>query len=92
MKTTIRANTGYRVHTLKDMETNEICKALYDGTHIIMITDVMTEEEMRDNLVNNEQFHLFEVFETVKGNKFAYCHDYEMNINYLVKLSDEVKK
>lgn len=92
MKTTIRANTGYRVRTVKDMDTNEICKALYDGRHIIMIANEMTEEEMRDNLSNNEQFHLFEVFESVKGNKFAYCHDSEIDIDYLVKLSDEVKK
>lgn len=86
MKTTIRANIGYRVRKVKDKDTNEICKALYDGNQIIMIADEMTEQEMRDNLANNEQFLLFEVFETVKGNKFVYCHDYEANIDYLVKL------
>lgn len=48
---------------------------------------------MRDNLANNEQFILFEVFETVKGNKFAYCCDYETDIDYLVKLqSEEIEK
>lgn len=92
MKTTIRANTGYCVRTVKDIDTGEIGKALYDGRHIIMIANEMTEKEMRNNLENNEEFLLFEVFETVNGNKFAYCHDHEMDIDYLVKLSDEVKK
>ena len=92
MKTTIRANTGYRIRTVKDMNTGEICKVLYDGDDFIMIADEMTEKEMYNNLDNNETFILFEVFETVKGNKFAYCHDYEMNTNFLVKLSEEVKK
>lgn len=92
MKMTIIANEGYHVRTVNGIDTNEKRKVLYDGRQFIMIADEMTKEEMRDNLENNKQFHLFEVFETVKGNKFAYCYDYETDIDYLVKLSGEVKK
>lgn len=92
MKTTIRAKAGYHIRTVNGADTNQKRKVLYDDRQFIMIADEMTKEEMWNNLVNNEQFYLFEVFETVKGNKFAYCHDYITDIDYLVKLSDEVKK
>ena len=93
MKTTIRANIGYRVRTVNGRDANEKRKVLYDGRQFIMIADEMTEQEMRDNLANNEQFILFEVFETVKGNNFAYCYDYETDIDYLAKLqSEEIEK
>lgn len=91
MKTTISAKAGYHIRTVNGADTNKKRKVLYDGRQFIMIADEMTEEEMRDNFANNEQFILFEVFETVKGNKFAYCYDYETDIDYLVKLQEEVK-
>lgn len=92
MKTTIRAKTGYRVREVLCIDTGEKGYALYDGQSFIMIALKMSENDMRDNIAENEQFLLFEVFETVKGNKFAYCHDYEINVDYLIKLSEENKK
>ena len=86
MKTTIRAKNGYTVKKIVNRETKEIKRILRDGDDIIMIADVASIEQYNDDSKNNEGFVFCECFETVKGNKFIYYRDNELDIDYLVKL------
>lgn len=86
MKTTIRAKNGYTVKKIVNRETEEIKRILRDGDDIIMIADIASIEQYNDDSKNNEGFAFCECFETVKGNKFIYYRDNELDIDYLVKL------
>ena len=86
MKTTIRAKNGYTVKKILNPKTREIKRILSDGDDIIMIADIASFEQYKDDIENSEGFAFCECFETVKGNKFIYYRDNELDIDYLVKL------
>ena len=86
MKTTIKPKNGYTVKKIVNRETGEIKRILRDGNDIIMIADIASIEQYQDDIKNNEGFVFCECFETVKGNKFIYYLDTELDIDYLVKL------
>ena len=86
MKTTIRAKNGYTIKKILNRETGEVKRILRDGDDIIMIADIASIEQYKDDIAKNEGFTFCECFETVKGNKFIYYRDNELDIDYLVKL------
>ena len=86
MKTTIRAKNGYTVKKILNPKTKEVKRILRDGDDIIMIADIASFEQYKDDIENSEGFAFCECFETVKGNKFIYYRDNELDIDYLVKL------
>ena len=86
MKTTIRAKNGYTVKLLVNLERGEVKRILRDGDDIIMIANIASIEQYQDDIKNNEGFVFCECFETVKGTKYIYYLDTELDIDYLVKL------
>ena len=86
MKTTIRAKNGYTVKKILNRETGEVKRILRDSDNSIMIADIASIEQYNDDIANNEGFSFCECFETVKGNKFIYYRDNEIDVDYLVKL------
>ena len=86
MKTTIRAKNGYTVKKFVNRETGEVKRILRDGDDIIMIADIASIEQYQDDIKNNEGFVFCECFETVKGIKYIYYLDTELDIDYLVKI------
>lgn len=86
MKTTIRAKNGYTVKKILNPETGEVKRILRDGDDIIMIANIASIEQYIDDIENNEGFAFCECFETIKGTKFIYYLDTELDIDYLVRL------
>ena len=86
MKTTIRAKNGYTVKKILNPETGEIKRILRDGDDIIMIADIASFEQFKDDTENGEGFMFCECFETIKGTKYIYYVDTELDIDYLVRL------
>lgn len=93
-KISIHAKVGYRVrksHKLDEfgylMGYDEPV-ALMDGDEVIMLAGLRSYEDYYYELVRseNEAAVLCEVFETVKGNVFAYWRDEEVDLDYLTKL------
>ena len=86
MKTTIKAKNGYTVKKIVNRETGEIKRILRDGDDIILIADIASFEQYKDDIENNEGFMFCECFETVKGTKYIHYCDTEDDIDYLVRL------
>ena len=85
-KDTIKAENGYIVKHVRHKYTGEKFLLLCDGEKELMIATPMTREDYEDEFENNEMFHIVEIFTTLKGNKFYYCRDEEINVDYLVKM------
>lgn len=85
-KDTITAQTGYIVVHMRHKFTGKKFDLLCDGGKEVMLALPMTREEFEDNMEGNECFHVVEVFTTKKGNKFYYCRDEEIDVDYLVKM------
>lgn len=85
-KDTIRAENGYVVKHVRHKYTGEKWLLLCDGEKEVMIAEPMTPEGFEDNMEGNECFHIVEIFTTTRGNKFYYCRDEEINVDYLVKI------
>lgn len=82
MKVTIKAKVGYRVRYNK-----EKTKALvFDGESAIMGAEVLSYNCFLQEMQYNEQAVLCEVFETVKGNKFVYFRDEEIDADYIAEI------
>lgn len=88
MKTTIKAETGYRISYARHRETGERYAKLYDGDNLIMIAKVLTKAELQAETRDNEAFGICEVFTTVKGNKFVYARDEESDEDFLCKVEE----
>ena len=86
MKTTITAQTGYKVKNVVNVITGEPALMVYDGNQPIMVAHAATVDEYSDNRENNEAFCLCEIFKTVKGNTFAYWRDEETDSDYITKI------
>lgn len=88
MRTTITAQTGYKVKNVVNVITGEPALMVYDGNQPIMVAHAATVDEYTDNRENNEAFCLCEIFKTVKGNTFAYWRDDESDEDYITKLEE----
>ena len=86
MKTTIRAENGYTVKKILNLKTGEVKRILRDGDDIILIADIASFEQYKDDIENNEGFNFCECFETIKGTKYIHYCDTEDDIDYLVRL------
>ena len=85
-KDTIIAKEGYKIRFPKNKLEN--VRYLYDGENLIMIAKVMELNEFEKELSENECFRVYEIFTTLKGNKYIFCRDEEADIDYLVKVND----
>ena len=85
-KITIKAKEGYNVRTGHESGSMREIKRLRDGNEIIMDAYAMTYEDFLDNMEDNEMFTHLETFKTIKGNKFIYARDNEINEDYLIKI------
>ena len=85
-KDTIKAENGYIVKHVRHKYTGERFLLLCDGDKEVMIAEPMTKDDFEDDFENNEMFHIVEIFTTQKGNKFYYCRDEEIDVDYLVKM------
>ena len=91
-KITIKAKTGYHVKSFVDTQLKykgRKIRFLYDGDQAIMSAFDMSYEDFLDNLEENEMFGYLEVFKTMKGNKFIYARDNEIDEDYLIKIPTE---
>ena len=87
MKNTINAKIGYTVkNNYHDIWTGEKVRVLFDGDDLLFVGHIMTLEDHKDEMLNNEMYHVVEIFTTVKGNQFIYSRDEEADIDYLIKL------
>ena len=97
-KTTIKAKVGYKVRRIKnnsipmgfiDEFGYDIPCLLFDGDDVIMIAGLRTYTAYRAEVHNggNEVARLCEIFETLKGNVFAYWRDEETDEDFLTKLT-----
>lgn len=73
MRNTIKAQIGYAVKygTIK----GEKAALIKDGERKLFVALVKSEDEMKAEKKGNEEFHIEEVFTTIKGNQFIYWRD-----------------
>jgi hypothetical protein len=86
MKNTIQAKVGYRIKRIKNKENYRV---ILDGDEVLFIAEVKSMEDYIDECKsgNNECAEEYEVFTTIKGNQFIYWGDYEINADYITKIS-----
>ena len=89
MKDTIQStNGGYSIRYAKKTNDNKNTYAkVYDGMQLLFIAKMRTKEDYEDEKRQNECFVFFEKFTTRRGNEFIYWHDYEINQDYLTKIT-----
>lgn len=93
MKDTIKAKVGYTVkNNYHDKRTGEKVWVLFDGDEMIMAAHIMSLEDHIENMKGNECYHICEEFHTVKGNKFIYSRDEEIDEDYLIKIETNNNK
>lgn len=75
LRDTIKAKDGYRVRRVIHVITGEEAWRVDDGDHPVMLVQKRSWEEYLDERENNEEFYIFEIFTTVKGNQYIYWTD-----------------
>lgn len=86
MRDTIKAKDGYRVKKVKNIITGEGCYRIDDGCNPVFVAQKRSYEDYKDEERQNEMFRFCEVFTTVKGNRFIYWRDDELDADYITKL------
>jgi len=87
-KITLKAKDGYKVSLGHEKTTLRPMRLLRDGTNIVMCAYDMSYEDFLENMEDNEMFGYLEVFKTIKGNKFIYARDNEIDEDYLIKVGE----
>lgn len=91
MKNTIKAKVGYTVkNNYHDTRTGEKVCVLFDGDEMIMGGRIKSLKDHSEELEQNEEYHVCEVFTTVKGNQFIYARDEELDEDYLIKVENVI--
>lgn len=86
----ITAKVGYTVKTnYHDTRTGEKVRVLFDGDEMIMVGHIKTMQDHCEELEQNEEYHVCEVFTTVKGNQFIYARDEELDKDYLIMVEND---
>lgn len=86
MRDTIKAKDGYRVKKVKNIITGEGGYRIDDGCNPVFVAQKRSYEDYKDEERQNEMFRFCEVFTTVKGNRFIYWRDDELDADYITKL------
>ena len=86
MRDTIKAKDGYRVKEVKNIITGEVGYRIDDGCNPVFVAQKRSYEDYKDEERQNEMFRFCEVFTTVKGNRFTYWRDDELDADYITKL------
>jgi len=87
-KITLKAKDGFKVSLGHERTTLRPMRLLRDGTNIVMCAYDMSYKDFLENLEDNEMFGYYEVFKTIKGNKFIYARDNEIDEDYLIKVGE----
>ena len=89
MKDTIFAKEGFWVGTNDMLKYNygPNARAVLDGEKLIMICEMTTIQEYKDNKAENECFILQEVFTTKDGNQFIYWSDAETGEDFITRIN-----
>ena len=89
MRNTIKAKDGYRVVKVKNIITGEEEYRIDDGCNPLVVAQMRSYEDYKDEERQNEMFRRCEVFTTVDGNQFIYWRDEETDEDYITKVSRE---
>ena len=85
-KDTIKAKQGYYVKKCTKNGEPTPYIAILDGEDLIFIAEQMDKTIFYAERDDNETFNLMEIFTTVKGNRFVYWRDEELDEDYITKL------
>lgn len=85
---TIKAKTGFHVCRGTLRHTGEKVRGVYDGNDLLFAGKEISKKDMQDELRENEMFHICEIFTTVKGNRFIYARDEEIDQDYIIKVEE----
>lgn len=58
-----------------------------EDNFIVMSAKRMTFDDFVFEIEQNECFNIFEVFETLRGNKFIYAHDFETDEDFIININ-----
>ena len=89
MRNTIKAKDGYRVVKVKNIITGEEEYRIDDGCNPLVVAQMRSYEDYKDEERQNEMFRRCEVFTTVDGNQFIYWRDEETDEDYITKVPRE---
>lgn len=89
MRNTIKAKEGYICRKIRNKITSEERYVVYDGSKFVMEACSADYDTYLYNYSYNEEFCLFEVFTTVKGNQFIYWYDKETLEDFLTKVPNK---
>lgn len=89
MKDTITAKEGYWIGTNDMLKYNygQNARAVLDGQELIMICEITSLQEYKDNKDKNECFVFQEIFTTKDENQFVYWSDSETGEDFITKLN-----
>ena len=89
MQDTIKSKRGgYTVRRTKNIETDELRCAVYDGDHLLFLGIKMPMEFFREEQIDNECFNICEIFTTRVGRRWIYWRDEEADVDYLTIIPD----
>lgn len=85
---TIKAKIGYTVCKGTDRRTGEKMNGVFDGSEFLFAGKRISMKDFQDEMRENEMFHICEIFTTVKGNRFIYARDEEIDQDYIIKVEE----